>query len=231
MFVVGDFLRGEVDDEFTRLLVICIRNPEDQLLHFDVSVFGCHLDGVNDSGFGGALVFVHAERDHSFGRWEVLDQNCKHEGGESGLVAAIPVQLAFLGFAVESAKFFADGFLHDDVEGRFVFVIEESEDDVVVLEREREKESALSFVAKLIRIGSCGKESGDERGTVLADGVEERGVACRADFFDRGAFDEQFFDGCDVVMLNSQPETSGDVFDSRHEELERGAEISFEGDL
>lgn len=51
VFVVGDFLLGQVDDEVTDLVFVFVGDADEELLHFHVGVGGGHLDGI-DSFFG-----------------------------------------------------------------------------------------------------------------------------------------------------------------------------------
>ena len=41
----------QVDDELTDLVFVSVGDSDEELLHFNVGVGGCHLDGV-DSFFG-----------------------------------------------------------------------------------------------------------------------------------------------------------------------------------
>ena len=83
----------------------------------------------------------------------------------------------------------------------------------------------------MIGIGICGKERGEEVGFVVANGVDERGVAVGAYFFDGCSFGEEVLDGGDVVVLNGKPEAAVHVLNTRQEQFERGAKVICERDL
>ena len=50
IFVVTDFLLRELDHELAHLVFISIGNTDEKLLHLNVAVSGCHLDGIDAFG-------------------------------------------------------------------------------------------------------------------------------------------------------------------------------------
>jgi len=203
-------LLGEVDDEVSDLLVIFIGSADDELLHFDVLVFGSHLDGVDFVAVLGALHGIGSIFDELFSNGKFIAHDGGHEGGEAGSFAAIPVEVATL--VKKLTKLVGDGLDHEGGVGAgFVGVGEKGEGGVGFFKGDGGDKGGLSLGTELFWGDAVVDKGGDELCLVITNDLMERGVPFWADLVGVGFEFEKCKSGGVVFVIDCNPEGVGNV--------------------